>query len=269
MGFSDGDFVLVDYVVRVKETGNVVDTTIEEIARKENIYEPNRLYGPILVVIGKGWINEVVENALKEMNVGEEKEVVVPPEKAFGRRDPSKVKVYSLREFRRRNINVNIGDVVEIGGQRGIVKGISGGRVIVDFNHPLAGKTLVFKVKVVAKLESLEDKVRALAVRHLQIPGEELEIVVDEDKKEVTVKIPSKYMAKKDLQYGKISFAADVHKFFKDKIDRIVFVEVVEFAKPKEEKKVEKEKSEAVEATGTGQESSREGVAENNSSSGE
>ncbi len=269
MGFSDGDFVLVDYVVRVKETGNVVDTTIEEIARKENIYEPNRLYGPILVVIGKGWINEVVENALKEMNVGEEKEVVVPPEKAFGRRDPSKVKVYSLREFRRRNINVNIGDVVEIGGQRGIVKGISGGRVIVDFNHPLAGKTLVFKVKVVAKLESLEDKVRALAVRHLQIPGEELEIVVDEDKKEVTVKIPSKYMAKKDLQYGKISFAADVHKFFKDKIDRIVFVEVVEFAKPKEEKKVEKEESEAVEATGAGQESSGEGVAENNSSSGE
>ncbi len=234
MGFNDGDFVLIDYTVRVKETGNIIDTTNEEIAKRENIYEAGKLYGPILVVVGKGWINEVVEKAIREMGIGEEREVVVPPEKAFGQRDPKKVKIYSLREFRRRNMNINVGDVVEIGGERGIVKSIAGGRVIVDFNHPLAGKTLIFKVKVVSKLEKLEDKVRALITRHLQIPGEDLGIEIVEEKGELVVTIPSKYMAKKDLQYAKISLAADVHRFFKDKIKRIIFKEIVEFAKPEE-----------------------------------
>jgi peptidylprolyl isomerase len=215
MPFNDGDFLLVEYTVRVKETGNIVDTTSEEIAKSENIYESGRLYGPVLVVLGKKWLNEMVEEELKKTDVGVEKEIIVPPEKAFGPRDPGKVKVYSLREFRRRNINVRLGDIVEIGGNRGIVKSISGGRVTVDFNHPLAGKTLIFKVKVVAKLEDFKDKIKALATRHLQIPMSEVGVDYDEEKKELTITIPSKYIAKKNLQYGKISLAADIHSFFK------------------------------------------------------
>ncbi|OYT41109.1 MAG: peptidylprolyl isomerase, partial [Desulfurococcales archaeon ex4484_58] len=104
MVFNDGDFILVEYSVRVKETGNLVDTSNEDLAKKEGVYDSDRLYGPTLIVIGKKWINEVVENVLKEMSVGEEKTVEVPPEKAFGPRDPGKVKVFSIREFQRRGI---------------------------------------------------------------------------------------------------------------------------------------------------------------------
>ncbi len=242
MPFKDGDFILVEYTVRVKETGNVIDTTSEELAKKENIYESGRVYGPVLVVIGRGWINEVVENALKEMNIGEEREVIVPPEKAFGERDPSKIKTISIREFRRRNINVRVGDIIEYGGERGIVKSISGGRVVVDFNHPLAGKTLIYKVKIVSKLEELTDKIRALAVRHLQVPGEELSIEYIPEEKKVVIIIPTKYMTRKDIQYGKIGLAADIYTFFKDSVKRIEFREVFEFEK--KEEKISKEEGE-------------------------
>lgn len=248
MGFRDGDFILVEYIVRVKETGNIVDTTNEEIARKENIYESDRVYGPALIVIGKGWINKVVEESLKEAEVEEEKEIEVPPEKAFGKRDPGKVKVFSLREFRRRNIDVKVGDVIDFGGVKGIVKNISGGRVIVDFNHPLAGKTLIYRVKVVSKLEELVDKVRALAVRHLQIPGDEIGIEYSPGEKKLIINIPTKYMAKKDIQYGKISLVTDIYEFFKDQVNKVVFQEEFTLKKPEEKgeaKTAEREEKQA------------------------
>ena len=234
MVFSDGDFVLIEYSVRVKETGNLVDTSIEELARKENIYDSNRVYGPTLVVIGRGWINPVVESELKNIDIGEERVIEVPPEKAFGHRDPGKVRVFSLREFQRRGIDVRVGEVIDFGGVSGVVKSVSGGRVVVDFNHPLAGKTLVYKVKVVAKLEDLTDKIKALAVKHLNIPGSELSVEYDGSKREVVIDIPAKYVTKRDIQYGKVSLATDILDLIRGEVDSVVFRERI--ARKKEEK---------------------------------
>ncbi len=269
MGFGDGDFVLIEYTVRVKETGNIVDTTSEELARRENIYESGRVYGPVLVVIGKKWINEVVENAIREMSVGEERTVEVPPEKAFGQRDPSKVRIVPLREFRRRNISVRVGDVVDFGGVKGVVKSISGGRVVVDFNHPLAGKTLIYKVKVIGKLEEISDKIKALAIRYLQIPGDELDIRYDSGNKRVEITIPTKYVTKRDLQYAKVSLATSIYEFFKNDVVEIVFKEVFKFKKPEEEKAGEKagevERARKPEETGEGEAGGKEGSVETGS----
>ncbi|ADI32613.1 peptidylprolyl isomerase [Staphylothermus hellenicus] len=265
MGFNEGDFVLVEYTVRVKETGNIVDTTDEALAKKENIYESGRIYGPALIVIGKGWINKVVEDTIKEMNIGEEKTVEVPPEKAFGQRDPSKVRIFSMREFRRRNIKVRVGDVIDFGGVKGIVKSISGGRVVVDFNHPLAGKTLIYKVKVVGELEDLVEKIRALAVRYLQIPGEELDVKYVSEEKKVIISIPTKYITRKDLQYAKVSLATSIYEFFKEDVDEVVFQEEFKFKKAekkgeaeekKEEMGAEKEKAEESSSQETGEQGS-------------
>ncbi len=244
MGFNDNDFILIEYSIRVKETGNLVDTSDEELARKENIYESNRIYGPVLIVIGKKWINEVVENVLRNMDVGEEKTIEVPPEKAYGPRDPGKVRVFNLREFRRRGIDVKVGEVLDFGGVKGIVKSISGGRVVVDFNHPLAGKTLVYRVKVVAKLEDLVEKARALAKRHLGIPGEELGIVFNDGEGELVIDIPTKYMTKPNIQYGKISLATDILDLLKDSVKRVVYREVIESKKEEARKPEEEEKEE-------------------------
>lgn len=226
MPFEKGDFILVEYTIRVKETGNLLDTTNEELAKKENVYDPDKLYGPTLIVLGRGWINELVEQELERSDVDKEITVEVPPEKAFGPRDPSKVKVFSLRDFQRRGYTVNVGDVVEIGGMRGVVKSISGGRVMVDFNHPLAGRTLVYTVKVVKKLESLQEKLSALASKILRIPSSELGVEYSESDKKVIVKVPTKYIAKKDIGYAKISLAMEVFDIFKD-VTGLVFQEEI------------------------------------------
>ncbi|QOR94602.1 FKBP-type peptidyl-prolyl cis-trans isomerase [Thermosphaera chiliense] len=227
MVFNQGDFILVEYSIRVKETGTLLDTTDEELAKKENIYEADRLYGPTLVVLGRGWMNEVVEQELMKMEVNEEKEVEVPPEKAFGERDSGKVRTFSLKEFQRRGYSVNVGDVVEVGGVKGVVKSISGGRVVVDFNHPLAGRTLVYKVKVVGKLEEFKEKVKALASRHLNIAGSDIDVAYEEAEKKLVVSIPGKYLSRRELNYSKISLATDIFDMFKDAVEKLVFQETL------------------------------------------
>lgn len=247
MSLKDGDFILIEYTVRVKETGNIVDTTNEEIARKEGIYDSNRLYVPELVIIGRGWVIRGLDEALKEFEPGIEKEVEIPPEKAYGPRDPSKIKVFSIREFRRRGIDVKIGDVIEYGGQTGIVKSISGGRVVVDFNHPLAGKTLVYKIKVLRKLEDLVDKAKALAARHLGLKMEDVDLEYNAEEKALYIRIPTRIMTRKDIQYAKIALVSNIYEFLKEDVKKIVFQEIFE---RKEEKAPEKEevKEETVEA---------------------
>jgi len=247
MVFNDGDFVLIEYTIRVKETGNVVDTSDPELAKKENIYESERIYGPTLIVIGKKWVNEYVEEQLRNMSVGEERVIEVPPEKAYGDRDPARVKVFNLREFRKRGVDVRVGEVLDFGGVKGIVKSISGGRVVVDFNHPLAGKTLLYRVKVVEKIDNVVDKIRALASRHLGVSRDELEISyrVNDGVKEVEINIPSKYIAKRDIQYGKVSLTTDIFDLLKNDVDRVVYREVFE------RKKAEEKPAEATAETGS------------------
>lgn len=99
MPFAKGDFILIDFVAKIKETGEIFDLTIEEIAKKENIYREDEIYEPMLVVFGEGWILEGLEEELIKMNPGEQKIIELPPEKAFGSRDPSKIKVIPAREL--------------------------------------------------------------------------------------------------------------------------------------------------------------------------
>jgi hypothetical protein len=66
------------------------------------------------------------------------------------------------REFLRQEINPEVGMEVSIGGKRGIVTAVSAGRVRVDFNNPLAGKTLKYVVKGTRKAKTPEERVRAV-----------------------------------------------------------------------------------------------------------
>jgi len=157
-----GDVVYIDYVGRIKDTNEIFDLTNEEIAKKENIYNPNFSYKPIPIVIGFNFVIKGLDEALLGMDVGEEKIVEIPPEKAFGKRNENLVKTFNLSEFKKQNIEIKVGEYVNINGILGKVISISGGRVTIDFNHPLAGKTLVYNVKIVKKVEDEIEKVKAV-----------------------------------------------------------------------------------------------------------
>ena len=110
-------------------------------------------------------MNEGLTETLKEMNFFEKKSVRIPPTKAFGKRDPQKIERIGIAKFRKMNEGKNpeIGKefVKQSQGQvqRGTVTNILQGRVIIDYNHPLAGKTLDYNVEVIDKIEEFNEKI--------------------------------------------------------------------------------------------------------------
>jgi len=58
-----GDYILVDYVTKIKETGETFDATIGEEAKKGGIFKENTVYEPMFIVVGEGWVMKKVEES--------------------------------------------------------------------------------------------------------------------------------------------------------------------------------------------------------------
>lgn len=153
-----GDFVRIDYVGRL-ESGEIFDLTIEEVARKEKVYSPKIKYKPLPVIVGAGLMIPGIDRALETLSVGEKKSVDVAPEDAFGNRDPKLVRVLPIKVFE--NVEPKQGMIVDFSGMKGRVQSVSGGRVTVDFNNPLAGRALKYELEVKEKTEGWESQIKS------------------------------------------------------------------------------------------------------------
>jgi len=230
MALQKGDFILLDYIAKVKETSEVFDTTIEEVAKKERLYKEGEIYEPKLVVIGEGWVLKALDESLTNMEVGKTETVEIPPEKAFGARDPEKVRRVPLRHLTAKGITPTLGMRLEYDGKMAVVRAIGAGRVLLDFNPPLAGKTLVYEVTVKKKLETPEEKIAALI--HRRIPTVEAEKFKFTIKaKNVSIEMPEDAFYLEGIQVAKRGIALDIQKFFPE-ITAVKFIEIFK-AEPK------------------------------------
>ncbi|MEM4598695.1 MAG: peptidylprolyl isomerase [Candidatus Diapherotrites archaeon] len=188
MAFSKGDVIRLNYTIR--DSSEVFDTTLESVAIKEGIFQNGKQYEPAIFIVGMPNFFEKVDNEIEAMSVGEKKSIALKPKDAFGERNPDLIKVVPMTEFKRRKIVPFPGLAVDVNGLQGKVQSVSGGRVRVDFNHPLAGKDLYFEAEVVEKIEGDENKAKALVGRYFgkgkgvdaKVVGKKLEVVLNIDK---------------------------------------------------------------------------------------
>jgi len=235
MALQKGDFILIEYVAKVKETSEVFDTTIEETAKKEHLYKEGEIYEPKLVVIGEGWVLKALDDSLTTMDIGKKASVEIPPEKAFGERDPEKVKRMSLRQLTAKGITPSLGMRVEYSGKMATVRTLGAGRVILDFNPPLAGKTLVYDVTVQKKLRTIKEKIATLIHRRIPVV-EEAKFKFTIKEKTVSLEMPEEAFYLEGIQVMKRGIATDIQRFF-PKITTVKFTETFK-AEPKKETKV-------------------------------
>ena len=234
MVLQKGDFILIDYTAKVKETNEVFDTTTEETSKKEHLHKEGEIYEPKLIVIGEGWVLKTLDEGLITMELSKVASVEIPPEKAFGARDPEKVKRVPLKHLTDKGINLAIGARIEYNGKMAIVRSIGAGRVLLDYNPPLAGKTLVYEVTVQKKLETNEEKMAALVHRRIPVADiAKFKLVTEE--KTLTVEMPEETFYLEGVQVAKRGIAMDVQKFFPE-TTAIKFVETFK-AEPKPETK--------------------------------
>ncbi|UCG95316.1 MAG: peptidylprolyl isomerase [archaeon] len=180
-----GDFVKIEYTAKVKETGKIFDTTKEDVAKKEELFNPKINYGPVLFIIGSEKTVKGLDEELLKMKLGEKKVVEIPPEKGFGKRNPEMLKLLPLSEFKKQNITPYPGMILSMEGINCRVISVNSGRVRVDFKHPLAGKTLVYDLKISGKLEKSEEKIEAVCEYY---NCEYKKVVIKERKVDILIK---------------------------------------------------------------------------------
>lgn len=160
-----GDVVWLDYdawVVNPDGTARLFDTTHADIAKREDKFDEKKVYAEVPAVVSGGRLIPGLEEALLTATVGKPAEVSIPPQKGAGERDPKLVELRPLREFLKQEIAPEVGMEVSIGGKRGTVTAVTGGRVRVDFNNPLAGRTLRYAFTITRRAATPEEKVRGI-----------------------------------------------------------------------------------------------------------
>ncbi len=251
-----GDYILLEYTVTSKDDGKVVETTVEDTAKQANIYNPDEVYGPRLIIVGETKLFEPLEQALLAADEGGEVNVEVPPDKAFGERDQGKVKTLSIREFYKYGKIPKPGDVVEMDGQQARVISISSGRAILDFNHPLAGKALIIKGRIVRKLVTDEEKAKQIVKIYLpRVEGGDVEVSVDRTAKSVTVKLPPSTLFIDKIGNVKLRIAEDLAEKFG--AEKVQFIE--EITIKREEQKREGEQQQQPQQQAQAQQGQQEG----------
>ncbi len=245
MKIKKGDVIRLQYTGKIKETGEIFDTTFEEVAKDAGIYSEKGIYGPVPIAVGAGHVIKGLDEQLEGLEVGKKYEIAVPPEKGFGRRDPRLIKTFTLGQFRRQGLYPFPGMDVEVtteGGKKlkGRVLSVSSGRVRVDFNHPYAGKTLIYEVEILEKIDDPIEKVKGLI--ELRIPRIDLgKVTIEIGEKDVKVVFNDPEIDRNTLILGEILLESDL-KFIG--YEEVTFEpSVEELLKPPEESAESEEES--------------------------
>lgn len=230
---SVGDQVLINSVVRLAKDNRVLDTTYEELAKKEGIFEDSHRYGPQFIVVGEKFVFEEVDQKLPEMKVGEKGKFEL--ENPFGKRDPQNIKTFSIREFKKANIDVrkNLGKRVNFKGRQGYILSERGGRVRMDYNHPLANEKILYEVEIVKKLSEPRELLDQILKMNFQgIELDKLDIIMEAGK--IIITLPVEVAMYQNISYAKFGTARFISEYLKD-IEEVEFREVFkkDFLRPK------------------------------------
>jgi len=188
MQLKKGDFVEIEYSAIDKETGKIFDLTSEETAKKEGIYNPNAKYGKIIICIGESQILNGLDESLISKEANKDYTTELTPEKAFGKRDQRLMKLVSIELFKKENIRPFPGLRINIDGTLGTVRTVSGGRIVVDFNHPLAGHNVIYKIKIGNLIKDTQKKLDSL----LELYDPNLKGIIKDNIAEINNKISEK-----------------------------------------------------------------------------
>ena len=178
--------------------------------------------------MGEGWVLKGLDDRLAGLKLEETAEVEIPPEEAFGERNPENVRTVPFRVLRSKGITPVIGQQIEIDGRTAVVRSIGGGRVQLDYNHPLAGRRIVYHVKPTVKHESDEDKIRALLGRRflsIDLNLFKLKIL----KTKVKIEIPDEIFFGDNIQIAKRGVALDIQRYYEN-VTEVEYTEVIKRA---------------------------------------
>ncbi len=182
MKTKKGDFVELEYTGMLKDSKIVFDTTSEKVAKENGIFdeehaeqhEDNSHYHPIIVCIGQGQVIKGLDKQLEDREVGVDCSADIAVEDAFGKKNAKLLRMVPSNVFTKQQIRPFPGLQINMDGVAGTIVSVTGGRTIVDFNHPLSGKELIYQFKILKIVEEPKEKLSACASSMLNLHNPEI-----------------------------------------------------------------------------------------------
>jgi len=157
MALQKKDFIEIEFTARIKG-GEIFDSNIKEDIENKELKE---IAKPFVFCLGEGMFLPAVDDFLIGKEIGEY-EIELSPEQSFGKRNADLIQMMPSNIFSEQKINPIPGRMFNFDGRLGKILTVTGGRVMVDFNNPVAGKDVVYKIKILRKIEDINEKIKAL-----------------------------------------------------------------------------------------------------------
>ncbi len=171
------DFIEVEYTGKLTD-GTVFDTTSERLAKQHNLPTENRQFASPIICVGEQQLLPGLDKELEGKEVGKSYTIPLSPEQAFGKRDIKKMKIIPMSTFYEHKMEPHPGLQIDVDGELGTVMRVSGGRVMVNFNHLLAGKEVIYEVKILRKVTDSKEQIIAYLNMGLRIPAEKIKVEI-------------------------------------------------------------------------------------------
>ncbi|PAV07780.1 peptidylprolyl isomerase [Methanosphaera cuniculi] len=239
MPIDEKDFIKLNYTGKVKSTGDVFDTTYEEVADEAGIKNENKDYKPMVLAVGSSQLIPKLHEEIKNLEVGDKATVEIPAEDAFGKRDPSLIQLIPMKEFKKQGIKPFVGMPISAQGTPGIVRTIDGGRVRVDFNHELAGKDIEYELEIVETIEDDAEKIRGLLEVYYGNPNldlEKTEIIIDGEVAKIILDKLAGFEQRtvQEVTLSKFRVSREIYENMEE-IKKVQFIDEFEEPEPEEE----------------------------------
>ncbi|MCK4589642.1 MAG: peptidylprolyl isomerase [Nanoarchaeota archaeon] len=217
MAIKKHDFVEIEYTGKFKD-GIVFDTTDKKTAEENKIYDSQMEYKPGIICVGEEQIPKGLDEFLEGKELDKEYTVELPTAKAFGKKNAQLIKLVPLNVFKKQEVMPQPGLQVNIDNQLATVLRVSGGRVLIDYNHPFSGKDVTYQIKVLRILTDPKEKIEAYLKMSFNLP--DIKVEVKENKATITLPIELPPPAQEPI---------------KKKLIELTKVKEIEFKKPEKE----------------------------------
>lgn len=216
MPIKANDFVEIEYTGRLKDSGVVFDTTDAKIAKEHQL--PKAQYGPVVIVIGQGQLLKGLEEQITGKEPGSYK-VELAAENAFGKKNAKLIQMIPSSKFVQQKIQPVPGLRLNIDGMLCTILQVTGGRVMVDFNHPLAGKDVVYDVKINRIVTDKKEQLKAVFAMLLNIAPERLEVEGSKAKVGLKEELPKEILPELQKKIKELTgLDADIYVAPKEKV---------------------------------------------------
>ncbi|SES80223.1 FKBP-type peptidyl-prolyl cis-trans isomerase SlyD [Methanococcoides vulcani] len=146
---NEGDYITVNYIGQL-EDGTIFDTSLEEAAKEAGQYNPARDYSPLGFTVGAGQMIKGFDDGVLGMEIAEERTVTIPAAEAYGEYDEELVQPIEINHLKEMGIEPEVGMPLHTQHGQVTVAKMNDTHAFIDYNHHLAGKTLVFKITLVS-----------------------------------------------------------------------------------------------------------------------